>query len=276
MRAALASGNHPDTAEWRLVKTIGEKNKGVSFNPYLTTEYTAKQWLADRQAQDKKAGLSTHEGWGVVAEDLDTNPETPDDIIVVDSRGNPRIVSGYSINSGKGRRKAAAMYNQFPSRKIAGDVRKFMKINKNTRLFNKYLEDQATHARNQSNYNQGWAQSYLVNHPHDDPTYYTVETNQAPYRRLATIIHGSLKEIPDATHNRYYMELAREIIHDVYELIKKDADTKEGRHAWINRNLQGIRDNAKKAWAVMLPQATAQFKYNTTPYYIDPNGEKNV
>jgi hypothetical protein len=45
-------------------------------------------------------------------------------VIITDSRGDPQYVSGYTLNSGKGRRKAAIMYNQFPTRRLTATVRK--------------------------------------------------------------------------------------------------------------------------------------------------------
>jgi hypothetical protein len=99
---------------WDLLRAVGRRNLGVSFNPYLTTARTAQQWLAKQQANDTKLGLKTHSNWVVANEDLDDNVNTPDDVIINDRTGNPQVVSGYSLNTGKGRR-AAIMYSQYPN-----------------------------------------------------------------------------------------------------------------------------------------------------------------
>jgi hypothetical protein len=127
-------------------------------------------------------------------------PDTPDDIIVDDVVGNPQIVSGYSLNSGKGRRRTAVMYNRYPNRRYAAHARKQMKEHGNTRLFNRWLEDQSKNATRQVPFNQEWAQRWIRVHSHDDPAYYNDPVNMRSYSMLLSLIHNVIKrEVPNAT-----------------------------------------------------------------------------
>jgi hypothetical protein len=117
IREALQHGVGTNTPGWNLVRAVADQNKGVSFNPYLTTYKTAKRWLANQQAKDEKNKTSFYTDWKVHAEDLDNNIDTPDDVVIFNSRGEPQVVSGYSLNSGKGRRKVAVLYTQYPTKK---------------------------------------------------------------------------------------------------------------------------------------------------------------
>jgi hypothetical protein len=79
---------------WDLLRAIGLRNCEISYNPYLTTPHTAQQWLSAQQAKNKLRDYS------IVTEDLDNNPRTPDDVIIVDHRRIPRFVDGYHFRDG--------------------------------------------------------------------------------------------------------------------------------------------------------------------------------
>jgi hypothetical protein len=74
-----------------LLRAIGRNNQGITYNSYLTNPTSAKYWLDRKQAEDTYKGTNKYTGWSIDSEDLDQDPSTPDDVILFDSNGNPRI-----------------------------------------------------------------------------------------------------------------------------------------------------------------------------------------
>jgi hypothetical protein len=205
---------------WELLRAIGPKNLGVSFNPYLTTEETAKRWLEKKKADDKKYGTNEYGGWGIEVEDLDSDPRTPDDVVIVDSKGNPKIVSGYRLNTGKGRRRAAIFYNQFPDKRLAAVTRKELKAHQQTRLLNKWLAEQSQNANSIIPYSQEWMEEAISKHPKLDPRYYRDDTNKHPYQLLRTIVFSTLKQHNKSTEPMFFY-IAQDTLSAVYEKLKE-------------------------------------------------------
>jgi hypothetical protein len=189
---------------------------GVSFNPYLTTKRTADAWLAKQQANDTKLGLKTHSNWFITQEDLDNNANTPDDVIIYDRAGNPQIVSGYSLNSGNGGRRAAVMYSQYPNRRYASFLGKQMKEHENTRLFNRWLENQSRNAQSIVPYNEQWVKSWTDTYEKNNPTWYNNPENMQPYLRLSIFVHNTVKaHVQGATKEHYYNFRVQEIVSQI-------------------------------------------------------------
>jgi hypothetical protein len=95
--------DNPDLkgSNFDLLRAIGRNNQGITYNSYLTNPTSARYWLDRKQAEDAYKGTNKYTGWQIDSEDLDQDPSTPDDVILYDSNGNPQVVSGYSLNSGK-------------------------------------------------------------------------------------------------------------------------------------------------------------------------------
>jgi hypothetical protein len=127
-----------DTDEgYDLLRAIGRHNRGISFNPYLTTERTARLWFNEQQKKNKLIG------YGIRVEDLDNDPKTPDDVIIIDRNGTPKYVSGYHFNTGLNRRKAAVLHHNFPIKKEVKELLKqLQKDPKLKKSFYRYLSDQ--------------------------------------------------------------------------------------------------------------------------------------
>jgi hypothetical protein len=120
------------------MQLIGGQYLGVSYNPYLTNAVTADKWLAKKKAVGSRYG-----GWSIDEEDLDDDPNTPDDVIIYDEGGNPRIVSGYGFNDGEARRRSAVLYSQYPDRRRAAAVKRNIRQNKrgiNDRKINAHMK----------------------------------------------------------------------------------------------------------------------------------------
>jgi hypothetical protein len=244
----LAAGKYPKgDPGWALAAAIGRGNKGIGYNPMLTGKRAATEYVQNL----KRVNKEKYGGWNVTHEDLDLDPNTPDDVIITDANGNPVVVSGYRIKSGASRRKAAILYNQYPNRRAAATVRKQIKAAGQARLFNKYLSDQASHARNVVPYNEDWTTRWIGSHPRDNPEWYSQEINKTPYARVTKIVHDALGQIEGPKtpeYGPYYMDIARMIIKEIYEKIKKSSDLTEKRDEYINANQQKIRESAELRW----------------------------
>jgi hypothetical protein len=244
----LVNRNYPrDDPSWELMRAIGRRNKGVSYNPLLAGKNTAEEYVTTLKEKDpSKYGV-----WGITLEDLDYDANTPDDVIIHDAAGNPVVISGYRIRSGAGRRKAAVLYNQFPTKRAAAHARAQIKAEKQQRLFNKYLTDQAQHATQVVPYNEEWAANWVGSHPKDDPEWYTVPENMTSYSRVSKLVHSTLGGIAEAKKEplrEFYMEIARLIIKDVYANLKEQADTEPTRHAYLTTNLEQIKRNILESY----------------------------
>jgi hypothetical protein len=121
----------------------------------LTTPHTAQQWLSAQQAKNKLLN------YFIVTEDLDNNPRTPDDVIIVDHRRIPRFVDGYHFRDAQNRNNAAVLYNLYPTRNQARQTKLIMKKAGTTKLFESYLADQARHANQIPTYNTPWVNAYI-------------------------------------------------------------------------------------------------------------------
>jgi hypothetical protein len=217
---------------WELARAIGPRNLGISFNPYLTTEETARRWLQKKQADDEKYGTDNYRGWKIETEDLDSNPRTPDDVLVLDSRGNPKIVSGYALNSGKGRRNASIFYNQYPDKRQAAAVRKELKQAQQTRLLNKWMAEQGENATSITPYGQEWMEEAISKRPKLNPAYYRDDRNKHPFNLLRSIVFRTLKENGKSMDPMFFY-IAQDTLSHVYEILKESN----------NGNKNGMRDD---------------------------------
>jgi hypothetical protein len=263
----LSDGSYPsDDPGWNLLRTIGRKNKGVSFNPYLTTKRTAEQYVSDLQAKDP----SKYGGWGVRIEDLDYDQNTPDDVIIHDAGGNPIVVSGYRIKSGAARRKAAVLYNQYPSKRAAAIARGKLKQEGQQRLFNKYLYEQAQHASQIAPYDERWASSWIERNPSYAPGYYDTPTNMKPYARICKIVHKRLGEMTGPKtepYREFYMEIARLIISDIWKRVKKDGgDSDKMQHDYIDTNWSNFSNDIEIMWKSHADTLSSTYGTVPTPY----------
>jgi hypothetical protein len=220
-RDILKGGEYDkDESAYDLLKALADTNEGVSYNSYLTTEETAKRWLAKKQAEDARKGTSDYKGWQIDVEDLDSNPATPDDIIMVDAEGIPQIVSGYRLNDGRSRRKAAVFYNQYPDKRVGAAVRKGVKAAQQSRLLNRWLAQQSENATRQIPYSMNWLEDTIRRRPKLDPTYYTKDENKHPYQLLRSYVFAALKKAGFSTDPMFFY-IAQEALAQVYDELKK-------------------------------------------------------
>jgi hypothetical protein len=72
----------------RLMDLVIKGKKGIKYNPRLTGKEGAESYITKR-------GL---EGWNVVEGDMDFDPDTPDNVVLLDKNKIPRFIDGYSIS----------------------------------------------------------------------------------------------------------------------------------------------------------------------------------
>jgi hypothetical protein len=231
-----------------LMYLIGMKGKSVSYNPYLTTPMPADFWLnKQKQANPKFAK------WSVTAEDLDSDPTTPDDVLVLDGRGRPQIVSGFRITNPESRRRAAVLYNMWPDKKKASAARKEITKNHQLRLLKRWQSRMAHDATSFQPYSNKWAQYEISEHPKISPDYYNADANVPPYRLFQRWVHAELKRLLK-TGQPHYMEAANEAIRAVFDPIREQFPTKDGLRAEIM-----TKGAAHVASAVQIYEAAQKF-----------------
>jgi hypothetical protein len=196
-----------------LSYAIGRNNLGISYNPYLTNATTAGKWLTKRAQVDPR-----YSGWKIHEEDLDDDPNTPDDVVIFDENGNPRIVSGYGFNDGESRRRAAVLYSQYPDKRRAAAVRRQIKANKHGRLFNNYLKEMSTHATKIVPYDNAWIQDALERHPGLNPKLYEKQT---AYQALVSGVRTELKKLNYHINDPMYPEISSDTVKYLWSLVKK-------------------------------------------------------
>jgi hypothetical protein len=72
----------------RLMDLVVLGNKGIKYNPNLTVEEGARNYIAKRKL----------EGWDVEVGDLDEDSDTPDNVVIMDKNLVPRVIDGYSLS----------------------------------------------------------------------------------------------------------------------------------------------------------------------------------
>jgi hypothetical protein len=269
-----------------LMRSVGLQNKGVTFNPYLTTQESARRWLEKKGRRDP-----TYKRWSIETEDLDSNPNTPDDIIMLDAAGNPRIVSGYMLNDGSGRRKAAILYNQFPDRRAAAAARKQAKANKQMPLFNRWMKDQSYSAKSFSPYGDAWASRLISQYPKMNPDYYNDNANKSAWRLIQQHGYDKLRTSnKNSSTDPFFMESAQQTIKQVYRtLLNLNDQDRAAVKAYVltyparigDAVLQyynGIQPRMKTNYTIKDPVWLHQSGVEPPPFqFVEPPGmEKNI
>jgi hypothetical protein len=107
---------------------IALRKHGISYNPELTTLYSAQGYL-DRIKKNR--GRRFHRG-RVLTEDLDFNPNTPDNIIILNSKDLLASIDGYELNDGRKNRKDKRIRLNYP----LATQRKLLKGTPELKIFN--------------------------------------------------------------------------------------------------------------------------------------------
>jgi hypothetical protein len=93
-----------------LLDLIALRKHGIYYNPELTTLDSAQDYL-DRI---KKNRGHRFYGGRVVAEDLDFDPRTDDNILILNNKDLPAAIDGYEYNDGKKDRKNKRIRINYP------------------------------------------------------------------------------------------------------------------------------------------------------------------
>jgi hypothetical protein len=94
-----------------LANLIAYRQHNIKHNPKLAAKITAEQWL-DEQIT-KYPHIYTD--WFIETGDFDHNPNTPETVLIKDSKGRIQFVDGYSLGSGVADKRKKMLYNLYPN-----------------------------------------------------------------------------------------------------------------------------------------------------------------
>jgi hypothetical protein len=212
-----------DDTDKMLVDIVARRSQGIKYNPLLSSEIAARNWLKAKQDYDRLHGTDIYSNWHITTGDLDNDENTPDDILVVNSSGELQYVDGYGLTDGKKRKKDAVFYNYHPSRSDAANFRKALKDRQDRALYNRYVAAMSQVAPKKRTAYANWANRAVALNPKWNPTWYNAEENQNPFRLLQKKVHDIMKNtlhidpktVPD------YMGIVTEMISGLYNGIKR-------------------------------------------------------
>jgi hypothetical protein len=171
-------------------------------------------------------------GYQIRVEDLDNDPKTLDDVIIIDWNGTFKYVSGYHFNTGLNRRKAAVLYHNFPIKKEVKELHKqLQKDPKLKKSFYKYLSDQNKNANHITLFSE-W------NPP-------AMPVLLRPYPKLVKFMYSL--DVANIKNHRFIQEIRKESIRVMYlELKAMTNGNKEQMMNILNNLSEDFTRNAMK------------------------------
>jgi hypothetical protein len=128
-----------------LLDLIVERQRDIKYNPNLTYSQGAQNFITKR-------GLAT-KGWSTLSGDYDNDPNTPDNVLILDKGKVPRYIDGYSIGTGERKRADAILIPRREEIKAQPEQLK--------KLYKRYLKSPEGKASNYQDFN-GWAQTHPI------------------------------------------------------------------------------------------------------------------
>jgi hypothetical protein len=147
-----------------LMNLVIDKQRGIDYNPNLTYVQGANKFASKRK------------GWTGISGDFDNDPLTPDNVVILDKDGVPRVVDGYSIGTGIKRRNTATFLprkTEYDS--LTSDILK--------KQYKKYLKSKEGRESNYQDF-QGWNAA----HPHTESNYARLQKYYS--QRLTKILNS--------------------------------------------------------------------------------------
>jgi hypothetical protein len=243
-----------------LLDLIVQKQRGIDYNPNLTYPEGAQLHL-------NKKGLAK-KGWTVMSGDFDTDPNTPDNVLLVDDKKIPRVVDGYSIGTGNRKRRDnvflqhKGVYNSLESNELKKQFMKYLRSPEGKAAdYGDFDEWNRTHPRVESNYTR--LQRYLSS-------------------RLSRILEGL--NIPKTAVN--YIPLLSEIMKviiteykklnpSVKKLTTQDYE-KIANYELENKDLSGVIQKHLKTKGRLVTYSADPFATPTTTYQAYNRGTPSV
>jgi hypothetical protein len=144
-----------------LANLIAFRQHDIRHNPALASLETAEEWL--NKMITKYPHIYTD--WFIETGDFDNDPNTPETILVKDSKGRIVFVDGYSLGSGQKDKRKKMLYNLYPS---AEDRRAFNSNETDSKLRSLVYKWFDLTDKERSTYNNDFAQfarAYIAKHP---------------------------------------------------------------------------------------------------------------
>jgi hypothetical protein len=114
----------------QLLDLIALRKHGISYNPDLTTLNSTQTYLYRIK---KNRGYRFY-GGRVISEDLDFDPNTPDNIIILNNKHLLASIDGYELNDGRKNRKDKRIRLNYP----LATQRKLLKGTPELKIFNAF------------------------------------------------------------------------------------------------------------------------------------------
>jgi hypothetical protein len=164
----LIERNYDELGMRDLFYLIIRKQHGIKFSRALATAHGAQEWLNKRQRTDlydiKPEVLAKYRGWEMITGDLDRNPSTLDDTVIVNAQKQPEIVNGYWLDNGNKLHLNREMDTMFPD-KIA---RQEYKLNSDSLAYSLMLRWKGMSPKGKGKYNfdfHKYIHDYLLYNP---------------------------------------------------------------------------------------------------------------
>jgi hypothetical protein len=185
-----------------LANTIVRSRRGVGYKPNLAYREGADQFLLD------------HPGYVYRYGDFDNNINTPDNILILDDRGNPHYIDGYYLRDDNMRRGMAAAVGPMKSTRAYKTMSKLEK-----RLFNQFVKEnwQTPNNINDANYKQ-WLQYYMRKHPNVG----TITPMHGLQKTISDKIKVELDKVGLLPKDVRFIEMQSHILSNLIEQAKKD------------------------------------------------------
>jgi hypothetical protein len=133
-----------------LMDLVVRKQRGIGYDKKLTTQAGAQKFIQQRKLQNKLRA---------VVGDLDNDPITPDNVLLIDNYNIPKYIDGYSITSGQRRLNTLAVKPVDKAR-----LRAF-EDNVDKRLYKKWLRKYLSEAERRAHPYQEWKAEMTVKKP---------------------------------------------------------------------------------------------------------------
>jgi hypothetical protein len=156
-----------DPVGWHeLGNLVANRQHDIKWNRNLVAFEQAERWLLKQKELEsfKPTNKRKWDGYQVIAADYDLDPETPDNVILLDKDGKIRAIDGYQLASSSKKKKYQTLNELIPRK----DDQKYLfeKLQPlEIALFRKWIGTNKT-VKNQFNWDWiDWGKAYILEHP---------------------------------------------------------------------------------------------------------------
>jgi hypothetical protein len=248
---ANAIRNARDQQLAQLSNTIIQSRRGVGYKPNLAYKEGADEFI------------TKNPDYMYVYGDFDNNIKTPDNIVVLDSRGNPHYIDGYYLRDDNERRGMAAAVAPIKSTRHYKTMDKLEK-----RLFTIFAKENWQNPTfiNEPNF-KDWLKYYMRTHPNVG----TVSPMHVLQKTIADKIKDELDRLGLEPKDIRFIEMQSHILSNLIDQTKKEYGvaklTTKQHWATVENGFNAIRD-----WPRLIQNYVLQgagWNINLKNYYID-------